>query len=80
MSGKNDQVNLQTTREFCAARGFRPGMRYQAEIRGRVRTCVFSRIGGTGWMICHEEGEPDMQSSWACSPESFLKDYNSTTN
>lgn len=81
MSGdRNDQVNLQTTREFCAARGFYPGMRYRAVIRGRERTCVFSRIGGTGWMICHEEGEPDMQSSWACSPESFLKDYNSASN
>jgi len=79
-SSENAPVNLQTTREFCAAHGFCPGMRYQAEIRGRVRTCVFSRIGGTGWMICHEEGEPDMQSSWACSPESFLKDYNFTIN
>ena len=73
-SGQNDRVNRQKTREFCAAHGFHPGMRYRAIVRGRVRNCVFSRIGGTGWMICHEVGEPDMQSSWAVAPETFLKE------
>ena len=53
--------------------GVYPGHRFEAEIRGRVRTCVFSRIGRTGRMICHEEGEPDMQSSWAWKTEDFLK-------
>ena len=77
MSSANSRVNFQDTKEFCAAHGLRPGMRYRAVIRGRERSCVFSRISGTGWMICHEEGEPDMQSSWACSPEEFLEDYNS---
>ena len=62
------------TRAILSSRGIRPGYRYKADIRGRVRDCVFSRIGGTGYMICHEEGEPDMQSSWAVLPEQFLKE------
>jgi uncharacterized protein (UPF0179 family) len=73
-SSEKPQVNLQKTKEFCAARGLYGGYRYRAMVRGRVRDCVFSRIGGTGWMICHEVGEPDMQSSWAVSPEEFVKD------
>lgn len=66
---------VEGTQEFCRQHKIRPGMRFRAEIRGRERDCVFSRIGATGWMICHEEGEPDMQSCWAVEPEQFLKDW-----
>jgi len=34
----------------------------------------FSRIGGTGWAVCHPPGEPDMQSSWAIKPERLLRE------
>ena len=71
--GQNDQVNYGATQSFCASRGIHPGKRFRAEIRGRIRSCVFSRIGATGYMICHEEGEPDMQSSWTWSPEDYIR-------
>ena len=67
-------MDYESTASFLSKRGIRPGHRYRSEIRGRVRDCVFSRIGGTGWMICHEVGEPDMQSSWAVKPEQFVDD------
>lgn len=69
----SDKVSVETTMAFCQSQGLYEEKRFQAEIRGRVRTCVFSRIGGTGRLICHEEGEPDMQSSWAWTPETFLE-------
>jgi hypothetical protein len=68
---KEVDVDHASTEAFLRKVGVHPGYRYETEIRGRVRQCVFSRIGATGWMICHEVGEPDMQSSWAISPREF---------
>jgi len=56
------------TREFLRKRGIRPGFVFDTNK-------VFSRIGRTGYMICHPAGEPDMQSSWAMKPEDFVKRY-----
>lgn len=67
-------MDYQSTEAFLSKRGICPGTRYRTEIGGRVRDCVFSRIGGTGWMICHEVGEPDMQSSWGVKPEQFVEE------
>lgn len=67
---EEDIRNCQRTREFLAARGIHPGHRFKDKRDG---PCVFSRIGATGKMVCHPEGEPDMQSSWVWSPEDFAK-------
>ncbi len=69
-SSEQDKADLQKTEEFCAARGIRPGYRFEDKTDG---TCVFSRIGATGRMICHLVGDPDMQSSWAWTLEAFAK-------
>lgn len=67
-------MDYQSTEAFLIKRGIRPGTRFRTEVRGRVRDCVFSRIGGTGYMICHEVGEPDMQSCWGVKPEQFIEE------
>lgn len=67
-------MDYESTKAFLSERGIRPGTRFRTEVRGRVRDCVFSRIGATGWMVCHEEGEPDMQSCWLVKPEQFIKE------
>ncbi len=57
---------------FLAKHGVLPGHEYEDPQQG---TCVFSRIGGTGKMICHPKGEPDMQSSWAMHADTFVRKY-----
>lgn len=54
---------------YCKAKGLQPGYLFSEE--GVAGLSVFSRISNTGKLICHPRGEPDMQSSWAWTPEQF---------
>ena len=58
--------------DFCRKHGVKEGDIFDHPQDGHV---VFSRIGGTGMMICHPEGEPDTQSSWAMAPADFAGRY-----
>lgn len=68
----DDEAAIQKAEQFCRERGINPGFRFVDSASG---PSVFSRIGGTGRLICHPEDEPDMQSSWAMTPEAFAKAY-----
>ena len=68
----SDSDAIRKTEQFCREHGIRPGYRMHDKEDG---PSVFSRISGTGHMICHPEGEPDTQSSWAMKPEDFEKHY-----
>ena len=57
---------------FLAKHGVLRGHEFEDPQEG---TCVFSRLGGTGMMICHPKGEPDMQSSWAVYADVFVRKY-----
>jgi len=66
----DDHRNYKEAEEFCRQRGIAPGYKFEDKKEG---PCVFGRISGTGHLICHPEGEPDMQSSWAWTPEKFAE-------
>lgn len=68
----SDSDAIRKAEEFCRQHGIYRGYRMMDEEDG---PSVFSRIGGTGRLICHPVGEPDMQSSWAMTPEDFKKRY-----
>lgn len=68
----SDSDTIRQAEDFCRRHGIYPGYRMMDAEDG---PSVFSRIGGTGRLICHPEGEPDMQSSWAMTPEDFAKRY-----
>lgn len=68
----SDSDGIRKAEDFCRKRGIFPGYRMMDVDDGE---CEFSRIGGTGRLICHPVGESDMQSSWAMTPEDFAKRY-----
>jgi hypothetical protein len=68
----SDSEAIRKAENFCQKHGIHPGYRMMDKRDG---LCEFSRIGGTGRLICHPVGEPDMQSSWAMTPEDFEKHY-----
>lgn len=69
---EDDHKRLQAAEQLCRRRGIRPGFRMMDASDG---PSVLSRVSGTGYLICHPEGDPDMQSSWAMTPEEFEKRY-----
>ena len=72
MMNQNEAIRKeQETEAFLRKHGIQPGLKFD----DNGTPSVFSRIGYTGMMICHPEGEPDMQSSWAMRPEAFAKRY-----
>jgi len=69
---EEDQRSYAQAEKILVQHGIRPGYRYKDEREG---PSVYSRLGATGKMVCHPEGEPDMQSSWLMKPEDFIERY-----
>jgi hypothetical protein len=66
-----DKQAVSQAEAFCRLHKIQPG--FQFDDHGTLSQ--FSRIGGTGMLICHPVGEPDTQSSWAMSADNFYKSY-----
>lgn len=66
-----DKQLVSQAEAFCRLHKIAPGFQFN----DHGTPSQFSRIGGTGMLICHPVGEPDMQSSWAMRPDDFYKSY-----
>lgn len=66
-----DEEAVRKAEEFCRKHNIKPGYRMHDMEDG---LSVFSRISGTGHLICHPVGEPDIQSSWAMTPENLQQE------
>ena len=67
-----DKISFEETEKFCQEHGIHPGLRIEDKTAG---PSVFGWISDLGFMICHTLGEPNIQSSWAMTPEVFARHY-----
>jgi len=67
----DDKQAIRAAEAFCRLHKIQHGFVFD----DRGTPSEFSRVGGTGMLVCHPVGEPDMQSNWAMTTDNFYKNF-----